>query len=241
MSAEDEYPSNSNTSRLRPSVPVSPPKGVKPSERQPEKAEDRPAAEKVIEGSATPARKPVGARFRAIFTGVSPKDIVDDVVDTVIIPGTMNLLHDMGLQALDRLFGKSTSRVGNAARTMVTNATHVAYNRFSQPGVQAANVRPADTRPPGPVSMSRRGAANFDFEELEFETRQDATIILELMYDHLEQYGSVSVAEFYGWADVRGNFTDRNWGWKSLEGSGPTRTRSGRFVLNLPAPTDLNR
>lgn len=238
--SEEEYPSNSNASRLRPSVPVEPPKGVRPSAAKPsEKPEDRPQAEKAIEGTVQVQRKPIGARFKAIFTGVSPKDIVDDVVDQVIIPGTMNLLHDMGLQALDRVFGKSTTRMGNAARTMVTSATHVAYNRFSQPGVQASNVRPAETRPP--VSMTRRGQANFDFEELEFETRRDASIILDLMYDHLEQYGSVSVAEFYGWADVKGNFTDRNWGWKALEGAGPTRTRSGRFVLNLPAPTDLNR
>jgi hypothetical protein len=239
--SEEEYPSNSNTSRLRPSVPVDPPKGVRPSAKPVEKTEDRPQAEKAIEGSATVKRKPIGSRFKAIFTGVSPKEIVDDVVDTVIIPGTMNLLHDMGLQALDRLFGKSTGRVGNAARTMVTNATHVAYNRMSQPSVQVSNVRHVDTRPPGPVSMSRRGQANFDFEELEFETRKDASIILDLMYDHLEQYGSVSVAEFYGWADVKGNFTDRNWGWKSLEGSGPTRSRSGRYVLNLPIPIDLSR
>lgn len=228
---ENEYPSNSHTSKMKPPVPVSPAK--------PQNSEDRPKVEKAIEGTAQVKRKPVGSRFRAIFTGVSLKDVVDDVVDKAIIPGIKGMLMDAGERALDRWLGDG-SRSGvmprGAARTMVTNVAHVAYNRFSAPNTTVAN-RPEATRPP--MQMSRRGQAVFDFEEIEFATRKDASIILDLMYDRLQNYGSVSVAEFYGWADVRGNFTDQNWGWKTLEGAGPTRARNGMFVLNLPDPVPL--
>jgi hypothetical protein len=232
MSENDEYPSNSNTSKLRPSVPVSP---AKPSESQ------RPKAEKAIEGEVAIKRKSVGKRFAAIFTGVSLKDVFDDVVDQAIIPGLKGLVRDAGDRALDRWLGNgATGRIPNAAaRTMVTNVAHVAYNKFSAPN--AATVRPADPAR-NLMAMSRRGQAVHDFDEIEFQSREDASIILDLMYDRLQEYGSVSVAEFYAWADVRGNFTDQNWGWRSLEGAGPTRNpRTGMVALNLPAPIDLNR
>lgn len=230
---DNEYPSNSHQSKLRPSVAAAPASASKP-----EQSDDRPKAEKAIEGTANVKRKSVGSRFKAIFTGVSLKDIVDDVIDQVIIPGTKGLLHDMGDQVLDRILGSNAgSRPRAAAKTMVTNVANVAYNRFSAPSATVAS-RPEATRPP--MQMSRRGQAIHDFDEIEFQTRKDASIILDLMYDRLQNYGTVSIAEFYGWADVRGNFTDQNWGWRSLEGAGPTRTRNNTFVLNLPDPVSLN-
>lgn len=233
MSENEEYPSNSHTSRLRPSVPVSP---AKPPQQQAQ-SDDRPKAEKAIEGTATVKKKTLGAKFKGIFTGVSPKEVFDDVVDKAIIPGIKGMLFDAGERALDRWFGSGTGNTPGraAARTMVTNVAHVAYNKFSAPNNVA---RPTDPRPP--VTMTRRGQAVFDFDELEFETRQDASIILNLMYDRLQNYGSVSVAEFYTWADVQGNFTDNNYGWRDLSGTGPTRNpRTGRFTLNLPDPIPL--
>lgn len=227
----EEYPSNSHTSRLRPSVPVNPPKTSS--------EEERPKVEKAIEGEASVKRKPIGKRFASIFTGVSLKDVFDDVVDQAVIPGIKGMFRDAGERALDRWLGNGpNSRIPNAAaRTMVTNVAHVAYNKFSAPN--AATVRPSPAQQP--MQMSRRGQSVHDFEEIEFQTRGDASIVLDLMYDRLEQYGSVSVAEFYGWADVRGNFTDQNWGWRDLTGAGPTKGRNGLYVLNLPAPVDLNR
>ena len=232
MSENEDYPSNSHTSKLRASVPVSP---AKPSSEG-----ERPKVEKAIEGSAVIKRKSVGKRFASIFTGVSIKEIVDDAIDQAIIPGIKGLLLSVGERALDKAFGSGTggrSIPNAAARTMVTNVAHVAYNKFSAPN--AATVRDAATRPP--LAMSRRGQAVHDFDEIEFQTREDASIILNLMYDRLQEYGSVSVAEFYGWADVRGNFTDNNYGWRDLTGAGPTRNnRTGMYTLNLPNPVPLN-
>jgi len=234
MDENTEYPSNSHTSKLRPSVPItSPPSAA----AKPEQSDDRPKVEKAIEGTATVKRKSVGSRFKTIFSGVSLKDVVDDVVDQAIIPGIKGLLYDAGERALERWLGNGTSNAAaRAAKSVFSNAAHVAYNRFSTPSATVVN-RSAFTRPPMP--MSRRAQAVFDFDEIEFQTRKDATVILDLMYDHLQNYGTVSVAEFYGWCDVKGNFTDQNYGWKSLEGAGPTRTRNGTYVLNLPTPVPL--
>jgi hypothetical protein len=233
MDENSEYPSNSHTSKLRPTVPIT--STTPSSAAKPEQADERPKVEKAIEGTAIVRRKTVGSRFKTIFTGVSLKDVVDDVVDQAVIPGIKGLLFDAGERALERWLG-NTNGVGRvAAKSMVTNVAHVAYNKFSTPSV--ANNRPTVVQ--SQQQMSRRGQAVFDFDEIEFPTRQDATIVLNLMYDHLDHYKTVSVAEFYGWADVRGNFTDQNYGWKSLEGAGPTRTRNGTYVLNLPNPVPI--
>jgi hypothetical protein len=233
MDENSEYPSNSHTSKLRPTVPIT--STTPSSAAKPEQADERPKVEKAIEGTAIVRRKTVGSRFKTIFTGVSLKDVVDDVVDQAVIPGIKGLLFDAGERALERWLG-NTNGVGRvAAKSMVTNVAHVAYNKFSTPSV--ATNRPTVAQPQ--QQMSRRGQAVFDFEEIEFKTRQDATIVLNLMYDHLDHYKTVSVAEFYGWADVRGNFTDQNYGWRSLEGAGPTRTRNGTYALNLPYPVPI--
>jgi hypothetical protein len=232
---EEEYPSNSKFSRPKPSVPVDPPK--------PSSTEERPKVEKAIEGEAVIKRRSIGKRLATIFTGVSLREVVDDAIDQAIIPGIKGLLLSAGERALDKAFGNGAggrSIPNAAARTMVTNVAHVAYNKFSAPN--AATVRPGPAPTQGPMVMSRRGQAVHDFEEIEFQNRGDASIILNLMYDRLQEYGSVSVAEFYGWADIRGNFTDQNWGWKDLTGAGPTRNnRTGMWTLNLPMPVDLNR
>jgi hypothetical protein len=232
MDENKEFPSNSHTSKMRPPVAAAPAS----ASAKPEQSEDRPKVEKAIEGTAAVKRKSVGSRFRTIFTGVSLKDVVDDVVDKAIIPGIKGLLFDAGERALERCFGNGgVSPNRTAAKSMVTNAAHVAYNKFAAPTVVTRIEATSQ-----PTMMSRRAQAVFDFEELEFETRRDATIILDLMYDHLQTYGTVSVAEFYGWADVKGNFTDQNYGWRSLAGAGPTRNpRTGKYTLNLPYPTPL--
>jgi hypothetical protein len=235
MDENKEYPSNSHSSKLRPSVPItSPPSAaLKPEQEQ---SEERPKVEKAIEGTATVKRKTVGSRFKTIFTGVSLKDVVDDVVDQAIIPGIKGLLFDAGERALERWLGNGTGHGRNMAKGIVTNVAHVAYNKFSSPS-PTINHRSTVMQPQ--QQMSRRAQAVFDFDEIEFQTRQDATIVLNLMYDQLENYGTVSVAEFYGWADVKGNFTDRNYGWRSLEGAGPTKIRNGMYILNLPNPVPL--
>lgn len=236
MDENKEYPSNSHSSKLRPSVPItSPPSAtVKPEQQD---ADDRPKVEKAIEGTATVKRKTVGSRFKTIFTGVSMKDVVDDVVDQAIIPGIKGLLFDAGERALERWLGGGTGTGRAAAKGIVTNVAHVAYNKFSTPAGGIVGNRPTVMQPQ--QQMSRRAQAVFDFDEIEFQTRRDATIVLDLMYEHLQNYGTVSVAEFYGWADVKGNFTDQNHGWRTLEGAGPTRTRTGTYVLNLPDPIPL--
>lgn len=238
MSENEEYPSNSHTSRLKPPVPVSPPPTTSQTPQSQKPEAERPKAEKVIEGTAVKQRKTVGSRLRKIFTGVSPKDIFDDVLEQAIIPGIKGLLRDSADRALDRWLGNGPLGSNPNARAVVTNVAHVAYNRISTPTSVPVNYRDNLTRPP--MAMSRRGQATFDFSEIEFANRRDASIVLDLMYDRLQNYGTVSVAEFYGWADVQGNFTDRNYGWRDLTGAGPTSTGRGTYILNLPYPVPIS-
>lgn len=234
--SEEEYPSNSHSSKLRPPVPMSsPPSATSKPQQEQGQDDSRPKAEKAIEGTATVKRKTVGSRFKTIFTGVSLKDVVDDVVDQAIIPGIKGLLFDAGERALERWLGNTGGHGRAAVKNIVTNVGHVAYNKMASPTVVAH--RPTIVQPQ--QQMSRRAQAVFDFDEIEFQTRKDATIVLDLMYDHLQNYGTVSVAEFYGWADVKGNFTDQSYGWRDLTGAGPTRTRNGMYILNLPDPVQI--
>jgi hypothetical protein len=57
------------------------------------------------------------------------------------------------------------------------------------------------------------------------------------MYNLLNQYDAVTVADFYDCIGESKEFTDESYGWVSLEGTRVSSTRGG-FFLDLP-PTEL--
>lgn len=74
-----------------------------------------------------------------------------------------------------------------------------------------------------------------------FGTRAAAQDVLEELYDKLEEYHVVSVADLYTMLDwtSRSTHTDQKWGWENLQGSDIKRVRDG-YLLILPKIVSLD-
>ena len=69
---------------------------------------------------------------------------------------------------------------------------------------------------------------------IEFDSANDANDVLSYMIDNIEQYGLVTVADFYELSDVASKFTDHQFGWTNLDGVRVVPIRGGGFYISFP-------
>lgn len=87
-----------------------------------------------------------------------------------------------------------------------------------------------------PVSRtSQSGVKNvFDYDDVIFETRGDAELVLDAMCDIIDQYGIVSVGDLYELSEITtSNYMVNNYGWKDLSRADTVRVSEG-YMIKLP-------
>jgi hypothetical protein len=90
------------------------------------------------------------------------------------------------------------------------------------------------------VAPTHRGS-RYDIGQIVIPTRAQALEILEMMFNIVQQYEVVTVAELYEMAGMStNNYMDRNHGRTSLRGAQAVRVRDG-YLLDLPTPEALER
>lgn len=167
------------------------------------------------------------------------------VVQDVIIPRTIDALSDSLHGWIDHIFDQFALGGRPAPRTRGRNhrtstapskkGTFVNYNGMTV-------NQPAKESTTGSRRISKMARENHDFSEIIVATRQEANEHIDSLYEHLNQYGSVTVDEFYSLVGVDSEFTDVDWGWTDLRGTAPRRVGFGSgsgFVIDLPAPEYL--
>lgn len=84
--------------------------------------------------------------------------------------------------------------------------------------------------------------ARFDFSTLVFADQAMALEVLTKLDDAINEFGVVTVADFYDAINEQGNgFTDQTHGWnrQAFQGAEVQRARGGGFVLALPTPREI--
>ena len=103
------------------------------------------------------------------------------IFSEVLLPAAKKLVSDIVTNGTNMLlYGEIKNKKGNSSK--------VSYSRYY-------DDRSRDYRLP----VVRN---NFDYDEIIFETRGDAEAVLDAMYDILNQYKVVSVAELYDLASL---------------------------------------
>lgn len=207
----EDLPSNSDRSRER------------RGRGRPERGEKQ--IKKVVQGEVVRRQKPVGKRIREFFF----RDIDQDTIyfDMIRPMGADLFMNVMNFVMEMRLYGEPRSRIRDGRRP---GSRHVNYG-----GYYRGDSRP-DPRDRERREISRRGRANFDFEEVILATRREADEAIDQLADIIEEYDVATVADLYGMLDIRPSFTDENYGWDDLRGAGVRRISSG-YLLDLPRPT----
>lgn len=226
---EPEFPSNT----VKKTVP-------KTGERQP--------LEKVTTGKVIIKKAGPGKRFRAIFKAEDGRSVATHVLWDVAVPAIKDLLYDVGQETLGRTLGIDTRgarRSGTGSPFNYNNigstlASRVNYNR---PGFM---TDPRDRQQQQAQSAPKAGPpgrnitlGNVTIDDIICPTRIEAEDVIARMYNLVERYGRVTVADLFDLVGVTGEYTDENFGWVDLTGARPHRQGSG-YRLDLPRPIQID-
>jgi hypothetical protein len=202
------------------------------SHRAKDPARDEKIVEQVTSGKARGKKSSLGKRFTRTFIGGDAKTAAGYVVATVVIPTMQELLAEGASTLIERMiYGDRRGRRGVNRGGPLGQVTPTPYHTMSQAS------RPA----PGTTTVvSNTARARHDFTEIVISSRSAADEVLDQMYNLLERYDEVSVADLYSLTGIRSSHTDNKWGWNSLRGASVGRIRGGGgYVLELPEPIEL--
>lgn len=82
---------------------------------------------------------------------------------------------------------------------------------------------------------------NVDYknDDVIFETRKDASDVLEKMLDVVDKYGFVTLADLYGLSNIAASVTDSKYGWTNIKNCEVVNTERG-YIINLPKPVPID-
>ena len=165
------------------------------------------------------ARKKNGVtKFADAFISEDIKTVKSYVFSEVLIPALQKLLVDTVNNSINMMV------YGNEGKARSSNMPRVSYRSYDD---RRDNNR-------------ARARSKYDFDDVIFDTRGDAETTLDSMYDILEKYQAVSVADLYDLAGLRGNHTDNKYGWTDLRGAYVNRASGGGYIVRLPRVSPLD-
>lgn len=218
---DSEFPSNSR----RPSK----------SAPRPDKLEPPKKVEKAIIGEVVVRKKPLGRRFVETFFGGDAHGVGAYLLMDVLIPAVKDLVVDIVTTGAERaIFGDNRAPSRRSGyRPFGAQQSYTQYNRYA-----TASPSQREDRRVQPESRRARNAPNH--EEIIFATRAEAQEVLDRLFDLISQYEQATLSELKELVGLTGEWTDENWGWRDIRGTGIVLTRSG-YLLDLPRPEYLGR
>lgn len=187
-------------------------------------------AEPVIpKGTAQRVKRPASKRFMNFVIAENPKELAKDVGRNLVVPRLKASFEEAFNSFLaGLLWNNAAQRPGNGiVRGTVLNPNQTVYGGVVNGGVSPQQLAAAavPTRPSG-------------YQDVKVPTQQFAEALLARLYQDLNEYRMVSIADLYEAANMPTEPQDHKMGWYSLEGAHIEIVRDG-FVLALPRPIRL--
>lgn len=208
----ENYPSNSFRNREQ-----------RPPERK------KKEVKQVTVNAATPRKKSLTKRTKEVFISDDAGTVWEYILFDVALPAFKSMLSDMVSQGTDRmLYGEGQGYRRSRPTRGITN--------YSRPSTSTPPWR-EESRDRRPTRVPSR--SSYEFDDLIFPTRGDATIALDALTDLVDNYQMATVADLYSLAGGTADFTWEKWGWTDLRGSRIEQVRDG-YLINLPKPQPLD-
>lgn len=190
-------------------------------ERQAEAAREK-KFEKVVSGNVK-TRENKKRKFFGNFIAEDSGSVMDIVVNDVILPAVKKLISEGVATTIDTLlYGESRSDKRRSS-------DKVSYRKYY-------DERYGDRRES--ESRRTRSGGRFDYDDILFDTRGEAEVVLKHMRDAIKEYQLVSVGDMYDMSDESCPFTYYDYGWTSLRTAEVKRVRDG-YIIDLPRAMDI--
>jgi hypothetical protein len=208
----------------------------KDKEVKPEvKKDDQKKLNKVVKAGVTTKKKPLGKRFMETFVSDDIQNVKSYIVNEVLVPAAKDTVSDIVAGIVDAIkSGVEVALFGEVRSSRYrrdSGKSYVSYDKYSSKD----RDRRDDRR-----ELSHRDRARHNFDDIVFESRDDALDVRNNLVDLIEQYGEATVANLYDLVGITESFTDTKYGWKNLASSSVSKIGREGYVLNLPKPILLD-
>lgn len=166
-----------------------------------------------------------GSRLRSALVAETGKALFEYAIYDVIVP----MVKDAAAAMFNRaLYGDGRGYpVGRGS-----SYGRIDYGAYSRPRTDGSARDPRR-------ELSPRVKSQHNFDEVVFNDRAEADLVLERLMDLIDAYGVATVADFYDLAGISTDHPDNDWGWERLGGAAIRRIRAG-YILDLPRPVTID-
>ena len=190
-------------------------------------------------------RKPgLFSRASVLFFGDDGlRGVTDHLVRDIFIQSIQTTISDVATNTINTISYVATTSIKRAIFGESYDDRRRNSNDYWYGSRRYVDNRMSSSRGRGYVDYSRQSekALHHKSENLsnvvrviEFDSANDANEVLSYMIDSIEQYGLVTVADFYELSDVASKFTDHQFGWTNLDGVRVIPIRGGGFYISFP-------
>lgn len=191
---------------------------------------------KVINGTAVVEKQKFGKKVVNFLFSDKLDSVANYLTYYILGPNLKDLVYKLITGATQMALyggqGGNTPPIGFNSGYNGARIDPMAYNMMS-------NMSP----PPGyaqpqPGIYQQRVTLN----DISFDTKDDAWLVLDRMNREIMRYGKVRVADFYTYAGItgqEGNWTLQGNGWYSLQGVMPIMRTDGRWIIDFPPVQSL--
>lgn len=176
---------------------------------------------KVVTGAAKTRKKSEVKKFANTFLPDDVTSVKSYILMDVVVPGLKNAIADV---VSIMLFGE-TGRIGGKKG----NGSKVSYQRYYD---DRRDDRRNYARP--------RAPGGYDYDDIIFESRGDADLVLDQLEAAINQFGLASVLDLYDLAGITcpTSYTADKYGWTDIRSAKVVRVRDG-YVLELPRAVQI--
>lgn len=137
------------------------------------------------------------------------------ILGDVLIPALKKAISDVVTNGIDMILYGETGHTKSRSGSKVS---YISYDR----SYSKDRDRKSDYR-----------VSTYNFDDLVFNTRGEAELILDNLYEIIDRYRVATVADLYDLAGERSRYTDNKFGWDDISSASVVRIRDG-FVIKLP-------
>jgi hypothetical protein len=197
---------------------------------------ETPKIKKIVGVNVVKVKKPLGKRIAESFGGEDLRTVGKVLAVTVLLPGAKDIMMSLLEEGGRRIIYGETAR-----RSPRTGFLGGGETRIRQTSYGANSRIPIGNSARESTTLGSRELRQFDFSNLLIEDAAKADEIIMEMEAAIEEFGVVTVADFFEAIGESGNgFTDRKFGWdaKAFAGAEPKRVRGG-WILDIPEPLGI--
>ena len=152
-----------------------------------------------VKGAVGKKKQTLAGRFKEEFFKTSLKDVKNRMFEEVIMPGIKDLVYDFIVMGVGVWFFDN-ARGGR--KTQSSNGSYTSYGGWSR------------GEPERPSKQTQRRSSQV--ADYWVESNDERQYIISMLFEYLDKYNKVQVANYYQLLNMEVKDTDWNWGWRSL-------------------------